>query len=504
MRRQLCLMVLGVLGCAGSPTHVPPPGGRDIDWEAEARACAELLKQMIRIDTTNPPPPGSSKKNAGETVLCRFVQKLLAAEGIAAQVLESEPGRGNLVARYKGEGSRRPILLMAHVDVVNVDRSRWIVDPYGGVERDGYIWGRGAIDDKGMAAVITHVFRLLHRHRPKLSRDVILMLNADEESSARFGARWMVENHPDLIDAEYVLNEGGRISLDPDGKVAQVAVQAAEKIYNDVWIWVRGESGHSSVPRADNAIYTLSEILARLRAFKFPIHIHEIMKAWLQGARDLPSFAPQRPLFERALAGDLEAAETLASQNPRLNALLRTTFVPTIVKGGLRANVLPPEAMVNLNIRLLPGDNLDRAIRELAQAAGLSDYAVVPMEKFEEWKREQEEQRRAGKKACPAAFVIDSRDQEAPASPIDTPMMEAIRKVCATMFPNVPVLPFMSTGATDSRWFRARGVACYGLMPLPLTEEEEKGFHDHNERVRTASVRTGLEFTYRLVLEAGR
>ncbi|HLG43241.1 MAG TPA: M20/M25/M40 family metallo-hydrolase, partial [Planctomycetota bacterium] len=247
------------------------------DWDAEGRACADLLKEMIRIDTINP-PQDASKKNANETELCRRVQALLKKDGIESEILEPEPGRGSLIARLKGSGAKKPVLLMAHIDVVGVDRGKWTVDPVAAMEKDGIIYGRGAIDDKGMAAVITHVFRMLKRRGEKLSRDVILMLNADEESGGHQGAKWVVDRHFEKVDAEFVINEGGRIGL-KDGKLTQVGVQCAEKVYNDVRLWMRGTSGHSSVPRPDNAIYNLSAALEKLKGFQTPLRVTDVAKA---------------------------------------------------------------------------------------------------------------------------------------------------------------------------------------------------------------------------------
>ena len=204
--RWPCVPLLILLAaCEALPrgTTLQPDPARD------EQETVDLLRELIRFDTINPPQPGSGKANADETALLKHVQAVLAADGIASRIYESAPGRGNLVARVKGSGAKRPVLLMAHVDVVNVDRSQWEVDPLSGEIKDGYIWGRGALDDKDDAAIFIQVLRVLSRSKAQLTRDIILMLNADEESSGRYGAKWMVDNHWDLIDCEFVLSEGG-------------------------------------------------------------------------------------------------------------------------------------------------------------------------------------------------------------------------------------------------------------------------------------------------------
>src|SRR3954463_15952692 len=238
-------------------------------FEHDAAQTVDLLRELIRFDTINPPEPGSGKLNANETALLRHVRSILAADGIASEILESEPGRGNLVARVRGTGARRPLLLMAHVDVVNVDRSQWEVDPMSGELRDGFVWGRGALDDKDDAAVFVQVLRVLPRSGMTLSRDVILMLNADEESSGRYGAKWMADHHWDKIACEFVLSEGGSALLG-DAGVAQYGFETAEKVYNDIRLFLPGESGHSSVPVQRNAIYEAGRVLSKLETFQLP------------------------------------------------------------------------------------------------------------------------------------------------------------------------------------------------------------------------------------------
>lgn len=484
--RRLAVALLALCGCASPP-------GRPADDGDEA---VRLLQELVRIDTINPPAPGSGKENAGETALCRHVQSVLAADGIPSEIFESAPGRGNLVARLRGTGEKKPLLLMAHVDVVGVDRGLWKADPLSGEIKDGFVWGRGALDDKDDAAIFVQVLRILARSRERLARDVILMLNADEESSGAFGAAWMVERHWDKIDCEFVLSEGGRAALE-DGKVTQYGFMTAEKIYNDFRLWVRGKSGHSSIPDPVNAIYSAGRLLEKLEKFKTPVRVTPTVAAQMDGLADLPVYAPFREGMKKAAAGDLAAAEGLC-RNPRFNAQLRSTFVPTMVKGGIRENVLPADVEVNFNVRLLPGDKIDDLIRSILAHLGLSRTEIVEGDEdaIARWKARQ-------KDLEAAVFLVD-RGLDAPASSLDTEMFRALVRTAKKLSPGAVAVPQMATGATDARFLRLKGVACYGLAPAPTGEAEDSTPHGHDERVRVESVKFGVRFVLEAVREACR
>jgi len=493
MRIGILILTAALASCAPLPrgTALQPDPARD------AQETVDLLRELIRFDTINPPEPGSRKKNADETALLRHVRSILAADGIASEIYEREPGRGNLVARVRGSGEKKALLLMAHVDVVNVDRSQWEVDPMSGAIRDGFVWGRGALDDKDDAAIFIQVLRVLSRAKARLSRDVILMLNADEESSGRFGAQWMVERHWDKIDCEFVLSEGGSALLG-DADVLQYGFETAEKIYNDFRLFIPGESGHSSVPLQHNAIYEAARILAKIETFQTPIRLLETTKASLLGLCDAPAGSVWgQAHLKKAAEGDLDAAAQLA-QNPRFNAQLRSTFVPTIARGGIRENVLPPDVEINFNARLLPGDRIDDLIRALMAHAGIPKYELVEGDEaaVEKWKRER-------KGADVGVFLMD-RGVDAPASSLDTEMFRALVRTAKKLSPRAIAIPRMSTGATDLRFFRMKGIQGYGVSPCPVGEVEEATPHHHNERVRVDSVKRGLRFMLDVVLEACR
>jgi acetylornithine deacetylase/succinyl-diaminopimelate desuccinylase-like protein len=467
------------------------------DPELEAQETVDLLRELLRFDTINPPQPGSGKANAGETALLRHVAGVLASDGIPSEIYESAPGRGNLVARLKGSGEKRPVLFMAHVDVVNVDRSQWEVDPLSGEVKDGFIWGRGALDDKDDAAVFVQLLRVLKRSGKTLSRDVILMLNADEESSGTFGARWMAEKHWDKVACEFVVSEGGS-SLIGDGGIVQYGFETAEKIYNDFRVYVPGESGHSSVPVQRNAVYDAARLLAKFETYQTPVRLIETTRASLEGLASAPrGVVWGQEYLQKAAQGDADAAARLC-QNPRFNAQLRSTFVPTMIRGGIRENVLPPDVEINFNARLLPGDKIDDLIRALMAHAGLPKYQVVEggEAEIEKWKRER-------KGPDVAVFLVD-RGVDAPPSSLDTDFYRALVVTARRISPAAVVIPRMSTGATDLRFFRLKGVQCYGISPCPVGEAEESTPHHHNERVRVDSVKMGLRFVRDLALEIGR
>jgi acetylornithine deacetylase/succinyl-diaminopimelate desuccinylase-like protein len=493
MRPLAAALVLALTACAPLPrgTALRPDPDRD------AQEAVDLLRELIRFDTINPPLPGSGKANANETALLRHVQSVLASDGIAAEIYESEPGRGNLVARVRGTGAKRPLLLMAHVDVVGVDRSQWEIDPLSGAIKDGFIWGRGALDDKDDAAIFVQVLRILARERAALKRDVIVMLNADEESSGRYGAKYMLDHHWDKIECEFILSEGGSAML-AEGEVLQYGFETAEKVYNDFRLFIPGESGHSSIPVQQNAIYEAARLLAKIETFQMPIRLIETTKASLRGLSDAATGTVWgQAQMKKAAAGDLEAAAFLA-QNPRYNAQLRSTFVPTMVRGGIRENVLPPDIEINFNARLLPDDKIEDLIRGLMTHAGIPKYQLVEGDEaaVEKWKRER-------RNSDVAVFLVD-RGVDAPASSLDTEMYDVLVRTAKKLSPRAAVAPRMSTGATDLRFFRVKGIQGYGISPCPVGEVEEATPHHHNERVRIDSIKRGVRFMLEVVREAGR
>jgi acetylornithine deacetylase/succinyl-diaminopimelate desuccinylase-like protein len=464
-------LALAVLIAGGSlvPWLVAPAAGQGrgrVDFDAAARRARSLLGDLVAADTTNPP--------GNETRAVRLGAAQLRQAGIRYEVSEFEKGRGNLVARLEGDGSARPLLILAHIDVVGARGQAWSTDPHRMIEKDGHLIGRGVSDDLGMAAVALEVMRLLAQNRVPLRRDVILAWTGDEESGGK-GIRWLVQHKRSSIDAELAINEGGGIVLDDSGRPKLVALQMAEKTYQDFEISARGPTGHSSVPLDENAIYRLSRALDRLGKHRFAARLLPVTRAFFAGRADREPPALGRAM--RALAssrGRLPAgALAIVEADPILRANLRTTCVATLVSGGTRENALPAAARANVNCRILPDETSDDVRRQLVQIIADPQVRVRALE--------------------------DS--SRANPSPLEGPGPAAIRKIIGEMYPGIPVIPAMGRGATDSRHLRAIGIASYGLVPMPNTEANARRAHGIDERIPTASLRSGVELLYRLVIE---
>ncbi|MEO5590726.1 MAG: M20/M25/M40 family metallo-hydrolase, partial [Gemmatimonadaceae bacterium] len=323
------------------------------DWAAIEAETVAHLQALIGFDTTNPP--------GNELALAKYVMGVFEKEGIAATLMEPAENRATVVARLKGNGSRRPVMLLAHTDVVPVEAERWSVNPFGGVVKDGFLYGRGAIDDKGMLAAnlmtMLLVKRLLVDAGTQLERDVVFVATADEETGGELGMRWLVDNHPEVLDVEFAINEGGRTRMIESGK-RYLAIQTAEKISHMVTVSVRGPTGHAAIPLEGNAIFQLSRALARLADYREPVMLTTTTRRFFE---ILSGMWPEE--HERAAMADLVSAdaETSAkgaaelSKIPVLNAVMRNGISPTRLAGGVAGNVIPDEATALLNVRTIPG-----------------------------------------------------------------------------------------------------------------------------------------------------
>jgi len=468
--RLPALVLAPILGLAGLLVAAGAVRAAAPDWKAAAAEVRATLAELVAADTTN--PPGNEARAA------EIGARRLGEAGIPFERTEFAPGRENLVARLRGDGSKRPLLLLAHTDVVGVAGQSWTTDPHRLTEVDGFLQARGASDDLGMAAVELEVLLLLRRNDIPLTRDVILAWTGDEESGGA-GIQWLLEHRPESIDAEIALNEGGGLRLDAKGRPAFVELQTAEKIYQDFAITAHGPTGHSSVPLPDNAIYRLAHALVRLEAHRFPARLLPVTRAWLRerSAIERPALASAMRRLAEA-EGDLPAdALGVVDAQPVLAASLRTTCVATLLEGGSRVNALPARATANLNCRLLPDRKPGWAKRELVSILGDPSLEVTASEDF--------------------GFGRPS--------PLDGPAPAAIRQVVAAMWPGIRVIPFMSRGATDSRFLRARGQAAYGIDPIALGEDDARRAHGVDERIPESSLAPAVELLYRLVLAlAGR
>ncbi|MBI3556063.1 MAG: M20/M25/M40 family metallo-hydrolase [Deltaproteobacteria bacterium] len=434
------------------------------DLDTSAASARKFLQELVELNTTNPP--------GGEQRAVELVAKHLKDADIEYEITEFAPGRQNITARLKGQGPEKPVLLIAHADVVGADGQSWSVDPHKISQRDGYLYGRGVADDLGMAAVNLEVFLQLKHSGLSLRRDVIFALTGDEESGGG-GVQHVLRNKPESLAAAIAFNELGGPMLGDDGNVRLVSLQSAEKTYKDFELVTHGKTGHASVPLADNAIYRLARALDRIGKFKFPARLLPVTRAYFaaRAAVEPPVLAKAM----RALAaskGALPApALKIIEADPILSASLHTTCVATVLSGGTRVNALPAEAKASLNCRILPDESGEDVQRTLTRLVGDSDVEIQPIGVF-------------------------GKSEPSPVTGVD---IDQARVVIAQMWPGVPIIPFMSLGATDSRYLRQAGTASYGMNPLPMTEGDMRRAHGVDERIPVASLRTGVEFLYKLM-----
>ena len=432
-------------------------------WEALAR---EVLREMVEINTTH--------SAGGTTTLAQAARARLLAAGFAegdVLLLEPAPGYGNLVARLRGrDRSLRPLVLLAHIDVVEVDPEVWETPPFELVESDGYFRGRGTADNKDEASIhLVNLIRLREEgFRPE--RDIVVALTAGEETDLHNGVEWLLEHRRELIEGWLVLNEGGGGALDGAGNRVANTVQLAEKVYQGFTFRVTDPGGHSARPRPGNAIARLGGALARLGEHRFPVELTPLTRAYLE--RAAPQFEPDVGAAVRALLadpGDRGADSLVWQREPALNAALRTTCVPTLVRGGHAANALPQSAEATVNCRLLPHAEAREVQRLLQVLAG------------------------------PGVQVeADAYSRSTPASELDPAVFGVIERVTSEMWPGVPVVPVLGTGATDGSRLRAEGIRVYGVSGLFHGDTNN---HGANERMPVRSYYEGLEFLYRLTRE---
>jgi acetylornithine deacetylase/succinyl-diaminopimelate desuccinylase-like protein len=452
----------------------PSLAAQEPDWSTAARETLGHLQAMIRLNTVNPP--------GNELQVARHLEAALKAEGIETHLFEPAPGRGALVARLKGNGTRQPVLIMGHMDVVGVERDKWSVDPFAAEIKDGYLYGRGAIDDKGMLAVNLETMLLLKRNvvdkGGTLSRDVIFVANSDEEQSGDWGMGWLIKNHPELIKAEFALNEGGRTRI-VGGKRLYVAVQNTEKVPHTVTVTARGPGGHASIPLAGNAILRLGRALAKIGEHREPVQVNPTTREFFA---QLGRVWPNKQ--ERAAMADVASSDTRRIQRgarvlaciPVFDAVLRNGISATIVQGGIRTNVIPTEVSAKLNIRTLPGQSIDSVVKRLQRVVG--DTMV--------------------------SIAVTDRGEDSPASDFHSPMFTAIRESAQALDPSLTVVPYLSTGATDSARLRSWGMQAFGLLPFPMNQDDEDRMHGNDERVPLASVDFGTRMIYGAILRVAR
>ena len=433
----------------------------------EAETVA-LLQRLIRFNTTNPP--------GNELPLARYVEGLLTAEGIETQLLIPEENRAAIVARIRGNGKARPVMMLAHMDVVGVEADRWSCDPFGGIVRDGYLYGRGAIDDKGMLAANIMAMLLIQRTviaaGMTLERDVVLVATSDEEAGGAAGIKWLVDNHRDLFDAEFAINEGGRTRI-VAGSKRYLAIQTAEKISHMVTLTARGPAGHAAIPLEGNAIFRLARALERVSHYHEPVTLTETTRRFFTDLASVWSEGPERDAMAGLVSADPEGQERGASTLSRIpvfNAVMRNGISPTSLVAGVRGNVIPAEASAVLNVRTIPGYAIEDVVSRLQES--VADGGIE--------------------------ITITSHGAEAPASDPSSEMFKAISSSARELDKEIAVVPYLSTGGTDSAQLRRIGINSYGILPFPMQQEDEERMHGHDERIPVAS----LHFGTRLIFES--
>ncbi|MDQ3035428.1 MAG: M20/M25/M40 family metallo-hydrolase [Myxococcota bacterium] len=440
-----------------------------IDWASATEEAIEHFKALLRIPTVN--PPGNERPAAD------YLARLLEAEGIEHTLVESEPTRASIVARLrgKGDGSKGPLLLNGHLDVVPVDREHWTHDPFAAIEADGCIWGRGAIDMKNMVTMSVMTLVLLKRSGVVLDRDVIFAGVADEEAGSRKGAVFLVEKHPELVRSEYVLNEVGGHTLHM-GEQRFYPIQVSEKGICWFEIEAEGEPGHGSMPHPDNAVVKIARAITALGDTRLPQHVTPVVEEFLHALAKGAPFPQSRVLpllLEPRLAGTLLSIirRVQPDRAKGLDAMLRNTASPTILKGGSKVNVIPSRASVQVDGRVIPGQSIRDFLREIERVIG------------------------------PGMKVTVHEEHEGTVFTSDTPLYRSIVDVLAKHDPAGVPVPYMIPGFTDSFAYARLGAICYGFSPVRLGPELEftRMYHGHDERIPREGFAWGVRVLYELV-----
>jgi acetylornithine deacetylase/succinyl-diaminopimelate desuccinylase-like protein len=453
-----------VIAAIGALRAQAPAAG--VDWAKLRPEILEHYRSLVQFDTT-----------AGhETLAVDYLKRVLEAEGIPTQTFALDPKRANLVARLKGNGSKRPLLILAHTDVVGVQREKWPVDPFGAVMKDGYIWGRGSKDDKPVLAANLITMLMLKRTGVQLDRDVIFLAESGEEADlAGVGINYMVREHFADIDAEFAMTEGGGARID-GGRVTRMSIGTAEKLPARVRLVAQGTAGHGSVPRLDNPLIHLGAAVEKVGLWETPMRLNDTTRAYFEKMAAISP--PERASIYKALLDPKTAPgaqKFLREHSPGEYSMLRTSVVPTILKAGVGANVIPSEAEATVDIRALPDENIDAFYAEMAKVIG--DPAV----KIER---------------------VPQTRPPSPASKLQTEMYQAMERVAGKVYPGATVIPSMSTGASDQAQLRAKGIQSYGIGPAS-TESDEIDFPAHGdvERLAESSLYPFVQYVWNVVVE---
>ncbi len=442
-----------------------------LDWNAITDEVVGYLQALLRIDTTNPP--------GNEISAANWLAEVLGREGIESVVLESAPERGNIVARLKGTGEAEPLLLMSHTDVVRVEPKKWDHPPFGGEIHEGYIWGRGALDMKNILSqhlMLMLLFKRLADEGIRLKRDLIFMAAADEERGGRFGAQWLVKTHPDLIRAEYALNEGGG-HASKIGDALYMSIQTAEKGASRFKLIARGEPGHASIPRRDNAVVKLAEAVVAIGQANPPAHLTATVRAYIEAlASQQP---PQLANALRAILEDEECVDEAIERLPldenkkrHIYAITHNTASPTILKAGSKINVFPSEAIARVDARTLPG--------------------VTQRQVEQEWSPYVPE----------GVEMVFKRHHPGLEADLESPFYDVIRDVVAEHAPDVTLVPTLLPAGTDAKAVVKLGTKVYGFSPARYEAAVDglRLIHGHNERISINDLAFGVRVLYDVIL----
>jgi acetylornithine deacetylase/succinyl-diaminopimelate desuccinylase-like protein len=463
MRRSLPLLALLSLIASDAPAQTSP------DWRALEAEAMTHFQALVRFDTSD--PPGNEKPAAD------YLVSVLKKEGIQADVFSVEPHRPNVVARLKGTGGKRPLLIMGHTDTVNIDPKKWTHPPFGAVREGGYVYGRGTVDDKDNLVAALMAMLILKRHNVPLERDVIFLAEAGEEGSVRYGIKYMVEQQFQHIDAEYCLAEGGGV-IRQGGKVKFASVQTLEKIPRAIELTAKGVAGHGSVPLKSNPVAHLSTAVGRVAAWKPPININETTGAYFKrlAAISSPEEAKRyRDILSPDPAVSGPADDYFLEHEPRHASMLRTSLSPTIFNAGYRVNVIPSEAKATIDVRVHPDED---PAKVLEQVRAVVDDPAIDVS----WTQRDVRPHGTTRLNTDAFKVLEAN---------------------VTKHYQATTLPTMSTGATDMAYLRAKGMQCYGIGPATDLEDGPKGFgaHSDQERILEAEFFRFVRFHYDIVAD---
>jgi len=454
MNRALLLLVT----CPVWPQAIP--------WDQQKTEILKHYRDLVQIDT----------RAGNETKAVDYIRKVLEAEGIPCRIFAQDPARANLVARIKGNGSKRPLLILAHTDVVGVQPEKWPVDPFSAAIKDGYIWGRGSLDDKPVLAANLMVMLLLKRNHVTLDRDVIFLAESGEEADTTgVGINFMVKEHYNEIDAEYSLTEGGNATIE-DGKVVAMNIGTAEKVPARVRLVATGTSGHGSVPRMDNALIHLGGAVEKVGRWQTPMRLNDTTRTYFEKLATISP--PDKAARYNALLNPAtveEAQRYLRENEPQAYSMLRTSVVPTMMKAGVGANVIPSVAEATLDIRALPDEDISKFYAEMGNVINDPEVKIEP---------------------------LPATRPPSPATRLDTEMYRVLERVSKQIFPGVTVIPSMSTGASDKAQLRAKGQQSYGIGPAGTREDFTNfGAHSDVERLADGSIYPFVEFVWNAVMQ---